>query len=41
MLVVIPSLDMVIVRNGAQIDRRSFWGGVERNLLNALMAAVQ
>jgi CubicO group peptidase (beta-lactamase class C family) len=40
LLIVIPSLDLVAVRNGAQIDRAGFWAGVEAHLLNPLMAAV-
>lgn len=39
-LIVIPSLDLIVVRNGAQLDREGFWQGVEEHLLNPLMAAI-
>ena len=39
-LIVIPSLDLVIVRNGSTIDPENFWGGVETVLLNPLVAAI-
>ncbi len=39
MLVVIPSLDLIVVRMGGNIDK-TFWGGVERLLLNPLMEAI-
>ncbi len=43
-LIVIPSLDLVIVRMGellGEADKgETFWGGVERYLLNPLMAAL-
>jgi len=43
-LIVIPSLDLVVVRNGSLIDTckqgRMFWRGVERYILNPLMQAV-
>jgi len=43
-LVVIPSLDMIIVRNGSNLyDPEKggfFWGGVEKYLLNPVMSAV-
>jgi CubicO group peptidase (beta-lactamase class C family) len=40
LLLVVPSLDLIVVRNGAQIDRSSFWHGIEQQLLNPLMEAV-
>ena len=40
-LVVIPSLSMVIVRNGAQIDPQGFWGGVVTYLFDPIVGAVQ
>ncbi len=43
-LLVIPSLDIIIVRNGAQLGDESkgegFWGGLETYLFNPLMACV-
>ena len=43
-LVVIPSLDMIIVRNGATLGDEArgegFWGGVEKYLFNPLMASI-
>ena len=40
LLGVIPSLDLIVVRNGAQISPEGHWDGVEDYLLNPLMAAV-
>ncbi len=40
MLIVIPSLDMVVVRNGSQLSSDGFWEGVEQHLLNPLVDAV-
>jgi len=44
LLMVIPSLDLVIVRNGSQIGDpqagEGHWGGVERHLLDPLMQAI-
>ncbi len=39
-LVVIPSLDLIVVRNGSQLDPAGFWTGIEKYLLNPLMAAI-
>ncbi len=42
-LVVIPSLSMIIVRNGSLLDKSenpSFWGGVETHLLDPVMEAL-
>ncbi|MBD3184663.1 serine hydrolase [Candidatus Poribacteria bacterium] len=43
-LLVIPSMDMIIVRNGSNLFRESdgegFWGGLEKYLFNPLMEAV-
>jgi len=39
-LVVIPSLDLIVVRNGSQLDRRGSWQGLEEHLLDPLMQAV-
>lgn len=39
-LVVIPSLDLIVVRNGSQIDEERFWGGVRDHLLHPLMEAI-
>jgi len=42
-LLVVPSLDLVIVRNGGTISaegNRMFWGGVEEYLFNPLMEAI-
>lgn len=38
--VAIPSLDLVLVRNGSTIDPDGHWSGVERVLLNPLMDAI-
>jgi CubicO group peptidase (beta-lactamase class C family) len=40
-LMVIPSLDLIIVRFGAQMDQGSFWGGLESYLFNPIMEAVK
>ncbi len=43
MLIVIPSLEMIIVRNGSMLDKSenpSFWGGVVEHVLDPLMKAV-
>ena len=43
-LLVVPSLDLIVVRNGTQIGDASrgegFWGGLETYLFNPLMDAV-
>jgi len=39
-LVVIPSLDLVAVRFGGNLDPASFWGGLEAYFFNPLMEAV-
>ncbi len=43
-LLVIPSLDLIIVRNGAPLGDASkgegFWGGLEKYLFNPLMGAI-
>ncbi|MBW7997186.1 MAG: serine hydrolase, partial [Candidatus Glassbacteria bacterium] len=42
-LLVIPSLGMIIVRNGSLLDtneKPSFWGGIEKYLLDPVMEAV-
>jgi hypothetical protein len=43
-LLVIPSLDMIIVRNGAQLGKESeglgFWGGLEEYLFNPIMDSI-
>jgi len=43
-LMVIPSLDMIFVRNGALIGKESegegFWGGMEKYLFNPLMDSI-
>ena len=41
LLLIVPSLDLIVVRNGAQIDRNSFWRGIEQHLLNPLMEVVE
>lgn len=42
-LLVVPSLDLIVVRNGANLydpsQREGFWGGLEQHLFNPLMAA--
>ncbi len=44
-LAVIPSLDLVVVRNGGVLEESGgdtmFWGGIEKHLLNPLMEAVR
>lgn len=40
MLLVIPSLDTIVVRNGSQLSAEGFWEGVEQYLLNPLVDAV-
>jgi CubicO group peptidase (beta-lactamase class C family) len=40
LLAVIPSLDLIVVRNGSQISPEGKWDGVEDHLLNPLMAAL-
>jgi len=40
LLAVIPTLDLIVVRNGAQISPDDHWAGVEDHLLNPLMEAV-
>ncbi len=39
-LAVIPSLDLIAVRFGAKMGDGDFWGEIEANLLNPLIAAV-
>ena len=39
-LLVVPSLDLIVVRNGAQIGDEGFWGGLETYLFNPLMDAM-
>jgi len=39
-LIVIPSLDLIVVRNGSQLDPAGFWEGIEEHLLNPLMQAI-
>ncbi|MGD9498347.1 MAG: serine hydrolase domain-containing protein [Armatimonadota bacterium] len=40
LLAVIPSLDLIVVRNGAQISAEGHWDGVRDFLLSPLMAAL-
>ena len=44
LLIVIPSLDMILVRNGSNLydaeNGESFWGGAEQRLLNPVMRAI-
>ena len=43
-LLVVPSLDLIVVRNGALLGQESkgegFWGGLEQYLFNPLIAAI-
>lgn len=40
-LLVIPSLEMIVVRNGSQIEpKETFWAALEKHLLSPLMEAV-
>ena len=43
-LLVIPSLDMIVVRNGSQLGEESkgegFWGGLEKYLFNPLIGSI-
>jgi len=38
-LLVVPSLDLIVVRNGSQLGD-TFWGGLEKYLFNPLMDAI-
>jgi CubicO group peptidase (beta-lactamase class C family) len=42
-LLVVPSIDLIVVRNGANLfdpsEGEGFWGGLEQHLFNPLMAA--
>ena len=40
-LLVVPSLDLIVVRNGGQLEANNFWGGLEKHLFNPIMAAIQ
>ena len=40
LIAVIPTLDLIVVRNGAQISSDDHWAEVENHLLNPLMQAV-
>ena len=40
-LLIVPSLDLIIVRNGAQITEEGFWGGVVEYLFNPVIDAIQ
>jgi CubicO group peptidase (beta-lactamase class C family) len=40
LLAVIPSLDLIIVRNGGDMGREGFWEGIERYVLDPVVAAV-
>ena len=39
-LLVAPSLDLIAVRFGGMMDPKSFWGGMEKYLLNPLIDAI-
>lgn len=40
LLIVIPSLDLIVVRNGSDLEPGGSWAGVEKYLLNPLMDAI-
>ena len=40
-LLVVPSLDLIVVRNGGQLEANNFWGGLEKHLFNPIIAAIQ
>ncbi len=44
-LLVVPSLDLLVVRNGGllgdEAEGEGFWGGLEKYLLNPLMEAIE
>lgn len=40
-LLVVPSLDLIVVRNGGDIERNNFWGGLEKFLFNPVMESIQ
>jgi CubicO group peptidase (beta-lactamase class C family) len=43
LLLVVPSLDLIVVRNGAALDdsgKSSFWGAIERYLFDPLLEAI-
>jgi len=39
-LLVVPSLNLIVVRNGADLERGNFWGGLEKFLFTPVVAAV-
>jgi len=39
-LLVVPSLDLIVVRNGGRIEPNNFWGGLEKFLFNPVMEAL-
>ena len=39
-LLVVPSLNLIVVRNGEQLMKDTFWGGLEKYLFNPLMDAI-
>jgi len=39
-LLVIPSLDLIVVRNGSQMKPNDFWGGLEEFLFDPVIAAI-
>lgn len=41
LLLVVPSLDLMVIRYGEQIDDRSFWGGLVEYLFNPVMEAIR
>jgi CubicO group peptidase (beta-lactamase class C family) len=40
MLLVVPSLDLIVVRNGSDIEKGNYWGGMEKFVFNAVIAAI-
>jgi CubicO group peptidase (beta-lactamase class C family) len=40
-LLVVPSLELIIVRNGSDLERGNFWGGLEKFLFNPVVAATK
>lgn len=40
-LLVVPSLDLIVVRNGSDLEPGNFWGGLEKFLFNPVIAAME
>ncbi|MCZ6795229.1 MAG: serine hydrolase [Planctomycetota bacterium] len=40
-LIVVPSLDLIVVRGGGQLEAGNFWGGLETYLFNPVVRAIR